>query len=144
VPTTFRITSHTRHYLSAAGTHRVLQTPEFQTWRSMMDRCYVKGCTAYPHYGALGVSVCSRWAIKGGQGFRNFLVDMGARPVGMTLDRINPFKNYFKANCRWAMADIQQWNKRRHWLNGKPPEMLNDPLYATHVKVAQDLDAALF
>jgi hypothetical protein len=143
-PSSFRITAHTRHYVGSAGNPSVLQTPEYQTWRSMMDRCYVEGCTSYPYYGALGVSVCPRWAIKGGKGFQNFLTDMGARPVAMTLDRVNPFLNYFKANCRWATRDIQCWNKRRHWLNGKPPEILADPLYATHVKVAQDLDAPLF
>jgi hypothetical protein len=106
-PSSFRIASHTRHYFDSLGVPRVLQTPEFQTWRSMLDRCYdIERCTAFPHYGAVGVSVCSRWMIKGGKGFQKFLADMGPRPVGMTLDRINPFKNYFKANCRWATSGI--------------------------------------
>jgi hypothetical protein len=140
---TFRITAHTRRIMNGRRNH-VLLTPEYYSWRSMLARCYKKYVDNYATYGGRGISVCHRWARRGGKGFQNFLVDMGPRPVGMTLDRISPFKNYFKANCRWATSDIQQWNKRCYWLNGKPPALLSDPLYATHVQVAQDLDAPLF
>jgi len=62
----------------------------------MIVRCRSKNSTSYPSYGAKGISVCDRW-----DKFENFLEDMGERPRGMDLDRINPKDNYYKENCRW-------------------------------------------
>jgi hypothetical protein len=58
-----------------------------------------------PHY--VGVLICERWGK-----FENFLEDMGERPEGKSLDRINPYGNYEPSNCRWA-TDIEQANNRR-------------------------------
>lgn len=74
----------------------------------MKQKCNNSNAWNYQWYGALGVKVCEAW-LK----FENFLKDMGTRPVGMTLDRIDPAKNYEPINCRWASASIQGRNKRK-------------------------------
>lgn len=71
----------------------------------MKNRCLNKNYPKYNHYGGKGVVVCERWL----NSFEDFLNDMGERPVGMTLDRINNDGNYEPDNCRWA-TNIQQLN----------------------------------
>lgn len=80
------------------------------SYRHMIRRCYKVSHLAYGNYGARGIRVCDRWL--GADGFANFLHDMGERPVGMTLDRIDPEGNYEPSNCRWADNATQQRNKR--------------------------------
>lgn len=63
---------------------------------------------SYPQYGGRGIKVCDRW-----QRFENFLADMGVRPEGKTLDRIDTDGNYEPGNCKWSTASEQQQNKRR-------------------------------
>lgn len=81
--------------------------PTYGTWYSMRQRCNNKNSHKWPIYGALGVTVCERWSV-----FTAFLEDMGERPEGKTLDRINTFGNYEKDNCRWATAKEQRNNQR--------------------------------
>lgn len=88
-----------------------------KTWIGMRKRCNTPGCSAYKHYGALGVLVCERWDI-----FDNFVADMGPRPAGLTLDRINPFGNYEPSNCRWATRAVQANNKRKQFLKRQTAE----------------------
>lgn len=83
------------------------RTPTYNSWRMMKTRCNNNRHSSYPNYGAIGIKVCTRW-----NEFSNFLEDMGARPYGKTLDRINPYGNYEPANCRWATAKQQAGNKR--------------------------------
>jgi len=92
--------------------HGMEGTPTYNTWAAMLQRCHNTRSSAYKLYGALGVSVCSRWAT-----FNNFLLDMGIRPEGQTLDRINPFGNYEPENCRWATKSQQATNTRRHFFS---------------------------
>ena len=87
--------------------HGLRGTREYKTWSAMIQRCTNPKCPSYPRYGALGVSVCDRWA-----SFQNFLEDMGPRPTGSSLDRIDAFGNYEPANCRWA-TKLQQARNRR-------------------------------
>lgn len=80
----------------------------YRTWDAMRSRCYKPRHVSYKYYGALGITVCDRWL----ESFDNFLADMGERPNGRTLDRIDPFKNYTLDNCRWATPTEQAANKR--------------------------------
>ena len=90
--------------------HGMYNTPTYHTWEGMKQRCLNPEATRYPDYGAKGITVCERWRI-----FENFLEDMGERPEGKTLDRINPFGDYEPNNCRWATPKEQANNQRRHW-----------------------------
>ena len=75
-------------------------TPTYKTWSSMKSRC-----GKVHHYA--DVSVCERWS-----DFEAFLADMGERPDGMTLDRIDPAGNYEPSNCRWATLSDQSANRK--------------------------------
>ena len=85
--------------------------PLYPVWHGIFTRCYNKNSKDYKYYGGKGISVCARWSIKGGQGFRNFAEDMGERPKGYTLDRIDRSKNYSPDNCRWATPLEQVKNR---------------------------------
>lgn len=73
----------------------------------MMRRCYNKADSRYIHYGARGIAVCERWRL-----FANFQADMGEKPDGLTLDRIDNDGNYEADNCRWVDYTTQNYNKR--------------------------------
>jgi hypothetical protein len=92
-----------------AQKHGMWQTRTYHTWEQMKQRCLNPKATKYPAYGAVGVVICERWLE-----FKHFLEDMGERPVGKTLDRINPFGNYEPSNCRWATYKEQVHNRRRN------------------------------
>lgn len=72
----------------------------------MRDRCNYPTNGNYEWYGGRGISVCDRWAE-----FSEFLADMGERPEGKTLDRIDPDGNYEPNNCRWATPKEQRNNQ---------------------------------
>lgn len=104
-------------------------SPTWISWSSMRQRCYLKTMKCYPRYGGKGITVCDRWR----DSFENFLADMGQRPEGMTLDRIDPDGNYEPDNCRWATNEVQRENRRpvgqsqinraefqRQWKTGMP------------------------
>jgi hypothetical protein len=84
------------------------ETPTYRTWMAMRERCYRKSNNKFHLYGARGIQVCARWF-----DFANFLSDMGERPMGKTLDRINGDLHYMPSNCRWAMSDQQASNRRK-------------------------------
>lgn len=73
----------------------------------MLVRCEKPGSASWEWYGAIGVTVCDEWHI-----FENFLTDMGERPAGKTLDRIDPYGDYEPVNCRWATPKEQRRNQR--------------------------------
>lgn len=76
----------------------------------MKQRCRDSNHMHYRLYGGRGIKVCARWLEPRGQGFLNFLADMGPRPAHMTLDRKDRDKDYEPSNCRWADALTQSTN----------------------------------
>jgi len=72
----------------------------------MKSRCLNKNVRAYAKYGAIGITVCDKWLT-----FSGFLEDMGVKPEGYTLDRIDGSKGYYKENCRWATYEEQNNNR---------------------------------
>ena len=79
----------------------------YNTWRAMIRRCTVTTDKDYPRYGGVGVSVCPAWL-----GYNQFVADMGEPEGDETLDRINPYGDYTRENCRWAGVKTQCRNLR--------------------------------
>lgn len=90
-----------------AATHGMSYTPTWNSWAAMRDRCLKKSHMHYGRYGGAGITICERW-----DKFQNFLADMGERPDGMSLDRIDSAGNYEPGNCRWATAKEQRANQK--------------------------------
>lgn len=89
-------------------THGMHASPTYKSWASAKQRCANPNATGFEEYGGSGIKMCARWA----NSFEDFLADMGTRPKGKTLDRINNAKGYEPGNCRWATAQEQQENRR--------------------------------
>ena len=86
--------------------HGMYGTPTYKSWAEMKCRC------KHPEYSSgnyADISYCERW-----DKFENFLADMGERPNGTTLDRIDPYGNYEPSNCRWADSCTQENNRRNN------------------------------
>lgn len=91
------------------GHNGLNRSKTYNSWAGMMDRCEWGGHKkSFARYGARGIRVCNEW-----HDFNNFLSDMGSRPQGTSIDRINNNLGYFKDNCRWATRREQSLNTSR-------------------------------
>lgn len=88
-------------------THGATNTREYTSWKAMRQRCLNTNHHQYADYGGRGITVCDRWST-----FAGFLADMGSRPEGTSLDRIDVNGSYEPSNCRWATTHQQGSNRR--------------------------------
>ena len=84
--------------------HGMSHSPEYESWRSMIGRCKNQNASNYYRYGGRGITICPEW-----KDFRVFFRNMGPRPKGTTLGRIDSSKGYTPDNCRWE-THVQQNN----------------------------------
>lgn len=100
-----------QHLVTHGHARKDNESPTYVSWQSMLARCRYSNRNNSARYIERGISVCIAW-----KSFDNFLKDMGERPDGKTLDRIDNDKGYCKDNCRWATKTEQARNTRRNKL----------------------------
>jgi hypothetical protein len=103
---------HREKNLRLSHARRRNWSPTYQSWTAMRRRVTNPNHQSYKNYGGRGISITESWRT-----FENFLFDMGPRPGGTTLDRINNNGNYEPGNCRWANVSQQNYNKRNNVVN---------------------------
>ena len=94
---------------ASARKHGHSRNPLYYLWHTMIARCHNPNHAAYRYYGARGVHVCDRWR----ESFEAFAADMGARPIGLELDRIDPMGHYGPGNVRWMNRRMQKINRAK-------------------------------
>ena len=94
----------------ANRTHGMKGSPEYRSWQAMKQRCLNQNNVKFRLYGERGITICEQWL----DSFETFFADMGTRPDGTTLDRIDGSKGYYPGNCRWATYSEQNRNRRKY------------------------------
>jgi hypothetical protein len=113
------------------------RSPTYHSWQSMIARCTRPTHPRFEDYGGRGIQVDPRWRGKGG--FERFLEDMGERPEGMTLDRIDVNDHYRPGNCRWADKFTQRWNRRDMAERSEPRSDKVEPLFEDGVAYSHQI-----
>ena len=91
--------------------HGMSKTSTYKSWEAMIQRCSNASLKSYKNYGGRGISVCDEWTK-----FEKFYADMGIKPNGCSIDRIDVNGNYDQLNCRWSTMKQQNRNRRNNRL----------------------------
>ena len=100
--------------------HGMYGTRVYRTWNMMIQRCHNERNPNFKHYGGRGIVVCDQWR----KSFAAFYADVGDRPEGKSLDRIDNDRGYEPGNCRWATQAEQRRNTRTTKLEAHEPEQI--------------------
>lgn len=115
-----RATGHTTDRLVASLPSRTTNSPLYNAWEGMKQRCHNPRNPRFPRYGGRGISVCERWR----NSFAAFAEDMGPKPTPKhSVDRINNDGNYEPSNCRWATSR-EQYDNRDEARGSRLPQAL--------------------
>lgn len=102
----------------------------YNSWKGMRERCNNPKHSMFYLYGGRGVTVCERWST-----FKNFIIDMGIKPIGLQIDRINPDGGYHPDNCRWVTQSQNNANRRSYSKTGFKNVFLRPSgRYGAHIK----------
>lgn len=125
----------TRELISRARTrHGESHGPTWRSWKSMIDRCTLVSHKSWKDYGGRGITVCDSWLSR----YENFRADMGERPRGTQLDRVDNAGGYTPSNCRWSTPRQNSNNRRSNRLIEYGGETLTISQWSRRIGISPD------